>query len=70
MKDVRIGIGMCGSFCTYGKIFSCMEQLLEEEFSLTTVFSFQSQKIVPALEKQKTLLIKLKSLPERLLLQL
>lgn len=45
MKDVRIGIGMCGSFCTYSKIFSCMEQLLEEEFSLTTVFSFQSQKI-------------------------
>ena len=52
MKDVRIGIGMCGSFCTYGKIFSCMEQLLEEEFSLTTVFSFQSQKIDSRFGKQ------------------
>lgn len=45
MENVRIGIGMCGSFCTYNKIFSCMEQLAEDNHSLTTVFSFQSQKI-------------------------
>lgn len=43
MKDIRIGIGMCGSFCTYRKIFSCMEQLKEAEAKLTPVFSFQSQ---------------------------
>lgn len=45
MKDVCIGIGMCGSFCTYSKIFSCMENLVEKGADLTPVFSFQSQKI-------------------------
>ena len=62
MKDVRIGIGMCGSFCTYGKIFSCMEQLLEEEFSLTTVFSFQSQKIDSRFGKAKDFIDKAEKL--------
>lgn len=43
MKNIRIGIGMCGSFCTYKKIFSCMEELIEKEAKLTPVFSFNSQ---------------------------
>lgn len=45
MKEVQIGIGMCGSFCTYEKIFTCMERMTEEGYSLTGVFSFQSQRI-------------------------
>lgn len=45
MKNMKIGIGMCGSFCTYSKIFSCMEELIENDAKLTPVFSFQSQLI-------------------------
>lgn len=44
MNDIRIGIGMCGSFCTYSKIFSFMEQI-SDEAKLYPVFSYQSQKI-------------------------
>lgn len=45
MKGLRIGIGFCGSFCTYKTIFEQLELLLEEEALLFPVFSFQAQKI-------------------------
>lgn len=45
MKDVRIGIGMCGSFCTYSKIFTSMKELSDMQAKLYPVFSYQSQKI-------------------------
>lgn len=53
MKDLRIGIGFCGSFCTYKKIFEQMKLLLEEEAILLPVFSFQSQIIDSRFGKAK-----------------
>lgn len=45
IKDVKIGIGFTGSFCTYKRVFKELQNIVEEGAIVTPVFSFQSQRI-------------------------
>ncbi len=42
LEGVRIGFGMCGSFCTFSKAFEAAEKLVSEGAKLTPVMSFNS----------------------------
>lgn len=45
VKDLKIGIGFTGSFCTYKRIFQQLKSLVEDGASVTPIFSFQAQRI-------------------------
>lgn len=45
LKDMRIGIAVTGSFCTYERAFTEMERLVTEGAKVQTIFSNASQTI-------------------------
>lgn len=45
IKDVKIGIGFTGSFCTYKRMFKELQNIVEHGADVTPVFSFQAQRI-------------------------
>lgn len=45
VKNLKIGLGFTGSFCTYKQMFQRLEELVEEGAIVTPVFSFQAQRI-------------------------
>lgn len=45
IKDLKIGIGFTGSFCTYQRMFKELQNVVEQGAVVTPVFSFQSQQI-------------------------
>lgn len=42
LTNVKLGIGITGSFCTFKKIFEELEKLSDKGYDLTTVFSYNS----------------------------
>lgn len=45
LKNLNVGVGLTGSFCTFEKVFIEIENLIKEGANVTTIFSFNSQKI-------------------------
>lgn len=45
VRGKKVGIGLTGSFCTYDKIFTEIENLIEEGAEVFTIFSNASQSI-------------------------
>jgi dipicolinate synthase subunit B len=45
LENKRIGVALTGSFCTFEKVFVQIENLVKEGANVTTIFSFNSQKI-------------------------
>jgi len=45
LSGINVGVAMTGSFCTYEKIFKALDQLVEEEANVTTIFSNNSSTI-------------------------
>ncbi len=45
IKDLKIGVGFTGSFCTYKRVFKELQHIVEAGAIVTPVFSFQSQRI-------------------------
>ncbi|BCN30596.1 dipicolinate synthase subunit B [Anaeromicropila herbilytica] len=45
LENKKIGVALTGSFCTYEKVFPQIENLVKEGAHVTTIFSFNSQKI-------------------------
>lgn len=45
IKDLKIGVGFTGSFCTFKKMFEELQHIVEEGAIVTPVFSFQAQRI-------------------------
>ncbi|MBP0979396.1 MAG: dipicolinate synthase subunit B [Oscillospiraceae bacterium] len=43
MKE-NIGFGICGSFCTFEKIFEVLKKLVEQEYNIFPVMSFSASK--------------------------
>lgn len=43
IKDLKIGIGFTGSFCTYKRMFKELQNIVEQGANVTPVFSFQAQ---------------------------
>lgn len=42
LKNLKIGIAMCGSFCTYEKVFSQIENIIDEGAEVFPIMSFNS----------------------------
>ncbi len=45
LKDKKIGVALTGSFCTFKKTFSKLEEIKKQCDFVQTIFSFNSQKI-------------------------
>lgn len=45
IKNMKIGIGFTGSFCTYQRMFRQLQKVAEEGAIVTPIFSFHSQHI-------------------------
>lgn len=45
LKGKKVGVALTGSFCTFDKIFTELEKLVEAEADVYTIFSDASQKI-------------------------
>ncbi len=45
IKDLKIGVGFTGSFCTFKRMFEELQRIVEEGAVVTPVFSFQAQRI-------------------------
>lgn len=45
LKGKKVGVALTGSFCTFDKIFTELERLVEAEADVYTIFSDASQKI-------------------------
>lgn len=45
IKDLKIGVGFTGSFCTFKRMFEELQHIVEEGAIVTPVFSFQAQRI-------------------------
>lgn len=45
IKDIKIGVGFTGSFCTYKRMFKELQNIVEHGAIVTPVFSFQAQTI-------------------------
>ena len=39
LTNVKIGVAITGSFCTYDKIFKSIQDLVDKEAIVTTIFS-------------------------------
>jgi len=44
IKGKNIGVAFTGSYCTFDKVFTQLEQLVKEGANVYTIFSYQSQK--------------------------
>lgn len=45
IKNIRIGVGITGSFCTYKRIFKELQNMVECQADVIPIFSFQAQRI-------------------------
>lgn len=45
IKNINIGVGFTGSFCTYKRVFKELQNIVECGATVTPIFSFQSQNI-------------------------
>lgn len=45
LKNLRVGFGVCGSFCTFKKAFASARKLVELGCEVTPIMSFNSSKI-------------------------
>lgn len=43
LKDLKIGFGFTGSFCTYKRMFEELKRVVEAGAEVTPIFSFQAQ---------------------------
>ena len=41
----KVGLALCGSFCTFNKIFSVMDSLIKEGYDIYPIMSFSASKI-------------------------
>ena len=55
LKGKKIGVAFTGSFCTYKRVFTELENLVQEGAIVQTIFSDASQTIDSRLEKQRIL---------------
>ena len=66
IKNMKIGIGFTGSFCTYKRMFRELQNIVEAGAIVTPIFSFHSQRINSRFGKSNDFLEKAHLITNRL----
>jgi len=61
-KDLKIGIGVTGSFCTFGKVFDIIENLIEKGAEVTPIISHVVDELDTRFHKAEAVKERLKKL--------
>ncbi|MCL2106763.1 MAG: dipicolinate synthase subunit B [Oscillospiraceae bacterium] len=62
MESIRIGVGMTGSFCTFGAIFEALEDLKHRGAEMTFVLSYHTQRLESRFGKPQNTLERIREL--------
>lgn len=55
LKGKKIGVAFTGSFCTYKRVFTELENLVQEGAIVQTIFQMLLRPLTAGLEKQRIL---------------